>query len=74
MKDFRKKPQATRRRTEIETPLETALATLALIFVFALALAVLFVLDQAWAGSEVRCFETAVGTTYCREQFDWGTN
>ena len=67
-----KRPMATRRRYQAETPLETALATISLILFFAGVFALLIILDSAEATSETRCFTTAVGSEYCRTQSDWG--
>lgn len=67
---FRRKPQATRRPPE--TPLEAALAAIALLLVLAGMIAVLVILDSAWAEPDNRCFTTATGSTYCRTQSDWG--
>ena len=69
MRIFRK-PQATRRPPE--SPLETALAAIAMVFVIAGMVALLVILDSVWAEPEERCFTTAVGETYCRSQADWG--
>lgn len=69
-----KRPQATKRQHDEdrpETPFETFLAALAMVFVVAGMVAVLVMLDSAYAEPETRCFDTAVGTTYCRTQSQW---
>ena len=72
MRIFRK-PQATRRPPEPpEAWWETALAAVAMLLVIAGMVAVLVMLESAWAEPEERCFTTAFGETYCRTQSDWG--
>jgi len=75
MKPFFKfhRPQATRNKPEPpEAWWETALAAIFMLIVIAGGIAMLVILDSAWAEPEERCFTTAVGETYCRTQSDWG--
>ena len=56
----------------VETWWETALAAIAMIFVLGGMIAMLVVLDSAWAEPETRCFDTAVKSErYCRTQETW---
>jgi hypothetical protein len=70
------RPQATRKKPEPpEAPWETALAAFFMVIVIAGGIALLVILDSAWAKTpqpETRCFDTAVLTErYCRTQSIW---
>jgi len=70
------RPMATRNKPEPpEAPWETALAAIFMVIVIAGGIALLVILDSAWAEtppSETRCFDTAVKSErYCRTQSIW---
>jgi len=71
-----KKPMATRNKPEpAEAWWETALAAIFMLIVIAGGIAMLVILDSAWAETpppETRCFETAWDEMdYCRTQRAW---